>query len=81
MSNIANFHDIEKEVLKLPLEEQLELIEKITHKMRKSETHNFGKKLNNQLELIAEKLRDHYLTDKDLTAFTSLDSEDFNAEG
>lgn len=61
--------EIIKEIEQLPYEKRL-LIEKALRSMKKVET-------DNQLRLAADALYDNYKNDKELTAFTVLDGEEF----
>lgn len=61
--------EIIKEIVRLPVEKRLE-IEKALKKIRKAE-------MSARLQKAAEEMYDDYLNDKELTAFTVLDSEEF----
>ncbi len=58
------------EIDKLPRQTKMFVVEKVLHSIRQQEQKEAMKKA-------AEVLYDDYLTDKDLTAFTNLDAEDF----
>ena len=62
--------DIIKEISKLPLQERLIVVEKTLEIIRSSE-------LDIQLSIAAEAMTDEYKSNKELTAFTSLDLEEF----
>ncbi|WP_372948747.1 hypothetical protein [Mariniphaga sp.] len=59
-----------KEIEKLPLHKRMYLVEKTLHTIRKKEDLD-------QMNLAAEALYSDYKKDKDLTAFTDIDFEDF----
>ena len=59
-----------REIEKLPTTKKLVIIERTLKSMRERENKN-------QMEKAVERLRKDYKTDKELTAFTSLDLEDF----
>lgn len=63
-------NEIIKEIQKLPTQKQILVIEKTLHSLRKQEDANEMKKAADALYL-------DYTTDKELTAFTNLDFEDF----
>jgi len=58
------------EINKLPVNQRLTLIELTIKKIREEEKRE-------QLSMAAESLYEYYLSDKELTDFTSLDQEDF----
>jgi hypothetical protein len=62
--------EIITEINKLPVSQRLTLIELTIKKIREEEKKN-------RLKFAAEKLYDDYATDPELTAFSSLDHEDF----
>ena len=62
--------EIIKEINKLPLQERLLIVEKTLEVIRSSE-------LDHQLSVAAEEMTSEYKSNKELTAFTSLDLEDF----
>ncbi|MFO7935511.1 MAG: hypothetical protein R6U78_15720 [Bacteroidales bacterium] len=62
--------DIIKEIRKLPIRERIYVIEKAIHSIREEED-----KL--ELNQAAEALSEEYKTNTELTAFTSIDFEDF----
>ena len=62
--------EIIREINKLPLQERLRIIEKTIEVIRNSE-------LDQQLSVAAEEMASEYKSNKELTAFTSLDLEDF----
>ncbi len=59
-----------KEIQRLPIQKRIHVIEKAIHSISKQEDVN-------QMERVAEALYADYKSDKELTAFTSLDFEDF----
>ena len=61
--------EIVSNVNRLPMSQQMLIVERIIHSIRKSEQPS--------LEMAAERLYADYVTDKNLTAFTQLDCEDF----
>jgi len=63
-------NEIIKEIQKLPVQKRIYVIEKTIHSMRKQEDINERKKA-------AEDLLVDYKSDKELTAFTNIDFEDF----
>lgn len=62
--------EIIKEIKKLPIRKRIYVIEKTIYSIRKEEEEI-------ELDQAAEALSDEYKTNKDLTAFTSIDFEDF----
>ena len=62
--------DIIKEIRRLPLNKRIYVIEKTIQSIRQQEDAN-------QMTIAAESLADDYRTDKELTAFTNIDFEDF----
>lgn len=62
--------EIIQEINKLPLQERLLVVEKILELIRTTE-------LAHQLTVAAEELSPDYKSNKELTAFSSLDLEDF----
>jgi hypothetical protein len=77
---------IENEILEhlkfLPKTERLKVIESLAHQLREdlqlSAVHG-AKDTQEKLARAAMMLRDDYLGDKELTAFTALDGEPFHA--
>jgi hypothetical protein len=73
---INDFHrrmrtaELMKEIRKLPLQKRMYLVEKTLRSIREEEDINYMSKA-------ADLLLDDYRTDKELTAFTNLDFEDF----
>lgn len=61
--------EIITEIKKLPLKEQIIVLKKIQESVKQKES--------SKLKKAAELLYENYKNDKELTAFTSLDSEDF----
>ncbi|MCC5920821.1 MAG: hypothetical protein LAT68_11550 [Cyclobacteriaceae bacterium] len=59
-----------KEIQKLPVRKRIYIIERSMHFIRKQEEEDHMKKA-------ADVLYEDYLTDKELTAFTNLDFENF----
>ena len=62
--------EIIKEIQKLPVQKRIYVIEKTIHSIRKKDD-------TNQLKKAADKLLIDYQSDKELTAFTGIDFEDF----
>jgi hypothetical protein len=62
--------DLIKEIQLLPLSKRLSLIEEVIKSIKKEE-------LNSQMEMAVRELQEDYKNDKELTAFTSLDMENF----
>ncbi len=58
------------EIEKLPVSEQMLVVERALHGIRMIE-------VKNQMRRAAELLYNDYATDTELTAFTALDAEDF----
>jgi len=65
-----NVSDLVKEIEKLPLHERILVIEKALRSLRHIESAE-------EMKRAARELREEYKSDKDLTAFTSLDLDDF----
>jgi hypothetical protein len=63
-------NDLIKEIEKLPVQKRIFVIEKSIQSLRKQEDVN-------QMEKASDVLLDVYKTDKELTAFTVIDFEDF----
>jgi hypothetical protein len=61
--------EIIRNVNRLPLSQQMLIVERIIHSIRKKEQPS--------LETAAEYLYADYMTDENLTVFTQLDCEDF----
>ena len=59
-----------KEIQKLPVQKRIYVIERSMNLIRKQEEED-------QMKKAADELYEDYLTDKELTAFTSLDFENF----
>lgn len=59
-----------KEIQKLPVRKRIYVIERSMNLIRKQEDED-------QMKRAAEDLYEDYLTDKELTAFTNLDFENF----
>lgn len=66
MSTIELIHEIEK----LPVSEQMLVVERAIHSMRVADAQN-------RMRKAADLLHDDYSNDPELTAFTALDQEDF----
>jgi hypothetical protein len=62
--------DIIQEIQRLPLNKRFFVVEETIKSIKKEE-------MGNQMELAANELYNDYATDKNLTAFTSLDFERF----
>ena len=65
-----NTKELIKEIQKLPVRKRIYVIERSMHLIRKQEEEN-------QMILAADALLGEYETDKELTAFTNLDFENF----
>jgi hypothetical protein len=63
-------NELIKEIKKMPIQKRIYLIEKTIHSIRENTD-------SDQMKKAAEKLLIDYKTDKELTAFTNLDFEDF----
>ena len=63
-------NEIIKEIQRLPVQKRIYMIEKTIHSMRKQED-------TNQMKKAADTLYSDYKSDKELTAFTNLDFENF----
>ena len=61
---------IMQEINRLPLTKRFYIVEETIKSIKKEE-------LSNQMEFAANELYDDYVTDKELTAFTSLDFQNF----
>ncbi len=62
--------EIIREIQRLPMQKRMWVVEKAIHLIRKQED-------NDQLQRAADYLFSDYTTDKELTAFTHIDFEDF----
>lgn len=62
--------DLIQEIQRLPLTKRFYVIEETLKSIKKEE-------MQQQMELAANELYDDYVNDKELTAFTSLDFEQF----
>lgn len=62
--------DIIKELRRLPVSKQIYIIEKAIQSIRQQEDFN-------QMTIASERLSDDYKSDKELTAFTNIDFDDF----
>ena len=62
--------DLISEIRKLPVSEQMLVVERTVHGIRAAE-------IQKRMRHAAELLYDDYVTDPDLTAFTVLDTQDF----
>ena len=62
--------EIIQEIQRLPLAKRFYVVEETIKSIKKEE-------MNNQMELAANELYSDYTNNKDLTAFTSLDFENF----
>jgi len=63
-------NEIIKEIQRLPVQKRIYVIEKTIHSIRKQEDEK-------ELKKAADKLLVDYISDKELTAFTNIDFEDF----
>jgi len=62
--------EIIKEIQRLPIQKRILVIEKAIHSIRKHEERN-------EMLIAADALEADYKSDKELTAFTNIDFEDF----
>ena len=62
--------DLIQEILRLPLTQRFYVVEETIKSIKKEE-------MGNQMEFAANELYNDYVNDKDLTAFTTLDLENF----
>jgi hypothetical protein len=62
--------EIKQEIQRLPLTKRFYVVEETIKSIKREE-------MNNQMELAANELYSDYANNKDLTAFTSLDFENF----
>lgn len=62
--------DLIKEIVRLPLQKRIFLIERTIHSMRQDEEMN-------QMKKAVDLLLEDYKTDYELTAFTDIDYEEF----
>lgn len=62
--------DLIREIQKLPVKKRMYVVERTMHMIRKHEEFD-------QLMIAAEGLHEEYSTNKELTAFTTLDMDDF----
>ena len=62
--------DLIQEILRLPLTQRFYVVVETIKSIKKEE-------MGNQMEFAANELYNDYVNDKDLTAFTSLDLENF----
>jgi len=65
-----NTTEILKEIERLPVQERIYLVEKTLSAIRKKEVFN-------QMDLAAESLYSDYAENKELTAFTDIDFDNF----
>ncbi len=65
-----NTKELIKEIQKLPVKKRIYVLERTMFLMRKQDEET-------QMKQAADELFKDYLTDKDLTAFTNLDFEEF----
>jgi hypothetical protein len=79
---------IESEILEHlkchPMTERLKIVESLAHQLRKDlqlSSIQGEQEAGAKLAHAAQALREDYLQDKELTAFTALDSEPFHAKG
>ena len=63
-------NEILNEIKRLPVKKRIYLIEKVIHSIRKQED-------NDQMKKAVDDLYADYENDKELTAFTDIDFEDF----
>jgi len=62
--------DLIQEIIRLPISKRFYVVEETIKSIKKEE-------MGHQMELAANELYDDYVNDKELTAFTSLDFENF----
>ncbi|HOY14282.1 MAG TPA: hypothetical protein PLY70_14130 [Saprospiraceae bacterium] len=62
--------DLLQEIQRLPLTKRIYVVEETIKSIKKEE-------MSNQMEMAANELYDDYLKDKELTAFTSIDLDNF----
>lgn len=62
--------DLIQEIQRLPLSKRFYVVEETIKSIKKEE-------MKHQMKLAAEELYDDYVNDKELTAFTTLDFENF----
>jgi hypothetical protein len=62
--------DIFNQIIKLPVEERIKLMEEVLKSIREKE-------MDNEIEKSVEELAEEYRTDPELTAFTSIDMDSF----
>jgi len=62
--------DLMQEIQRLPLNKRFYVVEETIKSIKNEELHH-------QMELAAHELYEDYVNDKELTAFTSLDFENF----
>lgn len=65
-----NTIDLMQEIQRLPLTKRFYVVEETIKSIKKEE-------MNHQMELAANELYSDYVNDKELTAFTSLDFDNF----
>ena len=68
-------HKIINEIVLMPLESQLYIIEQVSKKLREQKSSK--EEENNQMKAAANLLLNDYKNDEELTAFTVLDTEEF----
>lgn len=79
---------MESEILEklkcLPVTERVRIVESLAHQLREDlqlSSIQGPQEAEEKLARAAKALRDDYVGDKDLTAFTALDGEPFHAQG
>ncbi len=65
-----SMHDIVNEINRLPLDTKIKVVEEVLKSIRKQE-------ISESMRIASEQLYDDYANDSELTAFTSLDFENF----
>ena len=65
-----SMHDIVNEINRLPLDSKIKVVEEVLKAIRKQE-------ISESMRIASEQLYDDYANDSELTAFTSLDFENF----
>ena len=74
--------DILEELGKLPADERLDIVETAVHQLReqlRNGRRDSAAERRERLSIAADALKTAYETDSELTAFTTLDRDDFHA--
>jgi hypothetical protein len=75
-------NEIMEHLKRLPMTERLRIVESLAHQLHENLQLSSGQvtqEVGGKLARAAKALREDYLEDKELTAFTALDSEAFHA--